>query len=72
MKKYQYKNIVCFQNCVRWHADYMLPNGKRIALHRCCCATKKAAYAIAKEEVNYMNEKARGVDTNETGGTVKL
>ena len=37
-----------------WQADYVMPNGKRFALHRCCCTTKKSAYQIAKENVDFL------------------
>ena len=47
-----YKNIILFWNN-GWQADYS-DNGKRFALHRCCCRTKKVAYEIAKEEVDYL------------------
>lgn len=52
---YKYKNIILFWDN-GWHADYS-DNGKRFALHRCCCRTKKLAYIIAKEEVDYMKER---------------
>lgn len=56
MKKYKYKNIVCFQTWGTWQADYN--NGeKRFALHRLCCKTKKQAYKYAKEEVDFLNER---------------
>lgn len=52
---YKYKNIVLFWNN-GWQADYS-DNGKRFALHRCCCRTKKVAYVIAKEEVDFLKER---------------
>ena len=57
MKKYLYKNIVCFQSYGRWHADYN-DDGAQFALHRCALRTKAAAYEEAKAEVDYMNRKA--------------
>ena len=47
-----YKNIILFWDN-GWQADYS-DNGKRFALHRCCCRTKKSAYVIAKEEVDFL------------------
>lgn len=55
-KKYFYKNIECYQTCGSWQADYVA-NGKRFALHRCCCLTKKSAYAWAKDQVDFLNER---------------
>ena len=56
MRKYLCKNIECFTTCGRWQADYVA-NGKRFVLHRCCTRTKDTAMAIAKYEVDYLNEK---------------
>lgn len=57
MKKYLYKNIHLFWNN-GWHADYVT-NKIRIALHRCCSRTKKIAYIIAKEQVDFLNDDLR-------------
>lgn len=51
----KYKNIICFQVCGRWHADYV--ENARFALHRAATRTKVEAYRIAKEEVDYLNRK---------------
>jgi len=56
MKKYKYKNIILFQVYGSWQADYY-DGEKRFALHRMCAPTKKSAYAWAKFDVDYMNEK---------------
>lgn len=53
---HKYKNIVLFWDN-GWQADYS-DNGKRFALHRCCCRTKKSAYVIAKEEVDFLSERS--------------
>ena len=53
----KYKNIICFETCGRWQADYLGSDGRRFALHRCCCPTKKIAYIIAKHEVDYLSKK---------------
>ena len=50
-----YKNIVLFWDN-GWQADYV-HNGNRFALHRYCCRTKKAAYAVAKKEVDWLKGK---------------
>lgn len=50
-----YKNIILFWDN-GWQADYE-ENGKRFTLHRCCCKTRKIAYEIAKEEVDYLKER---------------
>lgn len=55
MKKYLYKNIDLFWDN-GWHADYVT-NKTRISLHRCCSRTKKIAYIIAKEQVDFLNGK---------------
>ena len=55
--KYLYKNIICFQYYGTWQADYKEPKGKRFPLHRHCNGTKAEAYALAKQEVDYMNER---------------
>ncbi len=55
MKRYLYKNISLFWDN-GWQAD-CVANGKRFALHRCCCRTKSGAYSIAKEEIDYLNQK---------------
>ena len=55
MKKYLYKNIELFWSN-GWQADAVC-NGNRFALHRCCCKTKKAAYNIAKSEIDYLDSK---------------
>ena len=57
MKKYYYKNICVYQYYGTWNADYVMDNGKRFALHRCCCRTKANAYEIAKQNVDYLNGK---------------
>lgn len=49
-----YKNIICYNSFGTWQADYQLPNGKRFALHRACCLTKKAAYELAKEQIDFL------------------
>lgn len=54
IKNMKYKNIICYNSYGTWQADYQLPNGKRFALHRACCLTKKAAYELAKEQVDYL------------------
>jgi hypothetical protein len=66
---YKYKNIILFWNN-GWHADYS-DNGKRFALHRCCCRTKKSAYVIAKGEVDYMKKGERkSVKSSSTNGSL--
>ncbi len=50
-----YRNIILFWSG-GWQADYE-ENGKRFALHRCCCKTKGTAYEIAKDEVDVLKEK---------------
>lgn len=50
----RYKQIVCFQYYGGWNAD-CIENGKRYALHRVDARTKADAYAIAKQEVDYLN-----------------
>lgn len=55
MKKYLYKNICLFYSG-GWQAD-CVENEKRFVLHRCCAPTKKVAYIIAKEEIDYLNGK---------------
>ena len=52
-----YKNIVLFYSG-GWQAD-CVHNGKRFALHRCCCRTKSDAYNVAKDEIDYLNERER-------------
>lgn len=59
MKKFTYKNIVLYRTWGTWQADYRLENGKRFGLHCCCCDTKKKAYEIAKEEVDFLNKENR-------------
>ena len=54
--KYSYDNIEVFQTYGRWNADYF-DGKKRFALHRASCATKKEAFEIAKEEVDFLNSK---------------
>lgn len=56
MKAYTYKNIEVFEYWGTWQANYN-DNGKRFALHRKCCKTKKQAIELAKAEVNYLNER---------------
>lgn len=56
MKKYLYKNIRCIRVTCGWNANYILDSGKVFGLHVCGCRTKKRAYEIAKEQVDYMNE----------------
>jgi len=56
MKKYKYKNIVCYCVMGRWHADYQSEN-KRFGLHGAALATKADCYELAKEQVDYLNEK---------------
>lgn len=56
MKRYKYKNIVCFQEYGRWHADYQSENG-RFGLHGAALRTKADCYELAKEQVDYLNEK---------------
>lgn len=51
-----YKNIIVFQTCGKWHADYL--GACRFALHRASCRTKADAYKLAKEQVDYMNRRA--------------
>lgn len=58
MKKYIYKNIICYQSYGCWDADYN-DHGTRIALHRCGCRTKAYAYEIAKANVDYMNRNGK-------------
>lgn len=58
MRKYKYKNIVCYCTQCRWYADYVDDNGKRFALHRASTRTKEQAMALAKHEVDYLNETA--------------
>ena len=58
MKAYKYKNIICFQTCGRWYADYKPENGARFGLHGASCRTRKEAYIIAKEEVDFLNERS--------------
>ena len=50
-----YKNIITFWSG-GWQADYIKPNGERFALHRCCCRTKKGAYVIAKEQIDWLRQ----------------
>ena len=57
MTSYKYNNIVLFWSG-GWQAD-CLANGKQFALHRLCCATKKAAYNLAKKEIDFLNGKER-------------
>lgn len=54
MKRYKYKNIICFMTYGRWDADFS-DGGTRYALHRCACKTKAEAYNIAKDNIDYMN-----------------
>lgn len=56
-RRYKYKNIVAWKTWDRWHADYVTEQGKRFALHCCACRTKADAMQIAKEQVDYLNEK---------------
>lgn len=49
-----YKNIIVFRSNGTWQADYDDGIHGRFALHRCCCLTKKAAYSIAKGEVDFL------------------
>lgn len=58
MRRYLYKNIVLYQTWGRWSADY-IDNGNRFGLHGCCTRTKRDAYRIAKQMVDYLNEKAK-------------
>ena len=55
MKRYKYKNIVCFQDYGRWHADYVCDDGTRFALFRGAAKTKKLALALAKDDVDFLN-----------------
>lgn len=54
-KKYYYKNIILFKSWGTWEADYMTEDGRRFALHRAGVYSKKLAYDIAKESVDYLN-----------------
>jgi len=54
----KYKNIRCIANYNRcWDAEYVTETGKTISLHCCSCKTKKQAYALAKEQVDFLNGK---------------
>ena len=53
-KRYKYKGIILFQSCGLWNADYTY-GGARWALHRAGTSTKKRAYEIAKDNVDYLN-----------------
>ena len=64
MKKYLYKNIVLYKYYGTWQADYQthgdyqgadLQSNGRFSLHNCCCDTKREAYEIAKEQVDFLN-----------------
>ena len=54
--RYAYENIIIFESYGQFHADYM-DNGKRYAIHRAACNTKRAAYEYAKEQIDYMNRR---------------
>jgi hypothetical protein len=55
MRKFKYKNIILFQECGRWHADYNY-NGAIFPLHREATKTKAQAYKYAQREVDYINK----------------
>jgi hypothetical protein len=55
-RKYLNKNIIVFMEWGRWNANYS--DGKQyFGLHCASCSTKKEAYKVAVEMVNYLNEK---------------
>ena len=56
MKRYKYKNIVCFQDMGRWHADYVRDDGTHFALFRGAAKTKKLALALAKDDIDFLNK----------------
>ena len=57
MKKeylYKYINVYCYYGT--WQASYN--DGKiHMGLHGMCCKTKKQAYEIAKQQVDYLNSR---------------
>ena len=55
--KLLYKHIKLFNEWGTWQADYQYPNGTRFALHRCCCKTKGRAYELAKQDIDYLNQR---------------
>ena len=56
MKKYQYKNIELVQTWGTWDAYYN-DGTRRFQLTATCSKTKKEAYNVAKNEVDYLNLK---------------
>jgi hypothetical protein len=58
MTEYKASNIICFEDNGKWHADYKA-DGRRFAIHRACCNTKRAAYEYAKECIDYMNYESK-------------
>ena len=55
MKKYLYKHIKCYNTHDMWYADYS--DGKKyFELHGIPCRTKKEAYNIGKEQVDFLNK----------------
>ena len=53
---YTPKHIIIFEDYGRYYADYSA-NGKRFALHRASCGTANEAFALAVEQINYLNER---------------
>lgn len=59
-KNFYYKNIVLYQTFGKWSALYSSIDGT-FTLHACCTDTKVKAYQLAKDMVDYLNEKTKGV-----------
>lgn len=60
-QKYLCKNIVLYENFGSWYADYN-EDGNRFAIARTAERTRKMAYKVARDQVNYMNSQERRQD----------
>lgn len=58
-KTFKYNRIICFMSWGTWQADYITEAGDRFPLHRRCLPTKAMAYALAKQEVDALNEEVK-------------